>query len=298
MSLASLRIAITASRRASELAHLISSFGGIPRIAPTVGIDASNAKSKEAENFIKRIVEGRMDYVIFMTGPAVYSFMSVAKSLGLEKRLVEALQQAVIIARSFKPKDALARYGIKTDIIPEENTSMGIIKLLKNYHTSNKRVGVLWHGSYSPVLRDELKAVGAEVLECSIYTYSLELKEAGANILKEMGFDYKTPMEARVVELIVEINKGLIDAITFTSPPAALDFFKIAESHHLKESLQLSLNQHVIVVAVGPSTEKALEESGVKVDVMPKTYKMGAMVKALNDYIKQSEAFERRKTLN
>jgi uroporphyrinogen-III synthase len=102
-----------------------------------------------------------------------------------------------------------------------------------------------------------------------------------------MGFDYRTPEEAKVVEVIKGISKGFTDAITFTSPPAAHEIFKIAERYQLKESLQISLNKDVIVVAVGPSTGKALAEKGVNVDVMPKVYKMGTMVKALSDYVTQ-----------
>jgi uroporphyrinogen-III synthase len=58
--------------------------------------------------------------------------------------------------------------------------------------------------------------------------------------------------------------------------------------------LQLSLNQDIIVVAVGPSTKKALAENRVKVDVMPKVYKMGPMVKALSDYVIQTNANKRK----
>ncbi|HZI72304.1 MAG TPA: uroporphyrinogen-III synthase, partial [Nitrososphaeraceae archaeon] len=220
-----------------------------------------------------------------MTGPGVYSLMSAAKCLGLEKQLVESLNQVVVICRSFKSKYALSNHGVKTDSIPEENTGEGIVKLLKNYVLWNKSVAIIWHGSYSTVLREELYKSGALVLECSIYTYSFDLNENGANILKTMGFKYKTPQETKVIEAIEEISNGFIDAITFTSPPAAREIFKIAERYHLKESLQVSLNKDVIVVAVGPSTEKALAENGVKVDVMPNVYKMGTMVKALSDYV-------------
>lgn len=230
-----------------------------------------------------------------MTGPGVYSLMSAAKNLGLDEKLVNALQQVTIVARSLKSKYALANHGVKTDFIPEENTAEGIAKLLKNHDMSNKKVAVLWHGSYSPFLRNELNRVGAQAFELSVYTYSLMLKESGAKILRAMGFNYKTPNEAKVIELIEEVNKGLVDAITFTSPPSAHDLFKIAELHHLKDSLQLSLDKNTIVVAVGPSTRKALEEEGVQTDVMPNIYKMGSMVKSLSDYVSQVNVPKRTK---
>jgi uroporphyrinogen-III synthase len=287
LSLAGLRIVVTGSRRATELARLIMNFGGIPHIVPTIGIQINQGVSGEIEAFISKIMKEKMDYIIFMTGPGVYSLMFAAKCLGLERKLVESLNQVVVICRSFKSKYALSNHGVKTDAVPEENTGEGIAKLMKNYAVDNKNVAIVWHGSHSAVLSDELFKSGAHVLECSIYSYSPELKESGAKILRTMGFDYKTPEEAKVVEVIKEISKGFIDAITFTSPPAAHEIFKIAEKYQLKESLQISLNKYVIVVAVGPSTGKALAEKGVNVDVMPKVYKMGTMVKALSDYITQ-----------
>ena len=287
LSLAGLRIVVTGSRRATELARLIMNFGGIPHIVPTIGIEINQGVSGEIEAFISKIMKEKMDYIIFMTGPGVYSLMFAAKCLGLERKLVESLNQVVVICRSFKSKYALSNHGVKTDAVPEENTGEGIAKLMKNYAVDNKNVAIVWHGSHSAVLSEELFKSGAHVLECSIYSYSPELKESGAKILRTMGFDYKTPEEAKVVEVIKEISKGFIDAITFTSPPAAHEIFKIAEKYQLKESLQISLNKYVIVVAVGPSTGKALAEKGVNVDVMPKVYKMGTMVKALSDYITQ-----------
>jgi uroporphyrinogen-III synthase len=291
-----LTVAITGSRRASELAHLITSFGGRPYLAPTVGIEARQDISKEAEFFINKILKERIDYVVFMTGPGVYSLMSTAKNLEIEKKFVEALQDTIVIARSLKPKIALANHGVKTDIIPEENTAEGIVKLLKSFCIADKNIAVLWHGSYSPLLKNELHAVGAQVFESSTYRYSLELKESGARILEMMGFKYIPPDEAKVVKLVEDIGKGLIDAITFTSPPSVRDLFKIAEAYSLRESLQYHLNKEVIVVAVGPSTTKALDENDVHVDVMPDVYKMGAMIKSLSDYLGQADAIKKKES--
>jgi uroporphyrinogen-III synthase len=65
----------------------------------------------------------------------------------------------------------------------------------------------------------------------------------------------------------------------------------------LKEPLQYHLNKNVIVVAVGPSTMKAIEENYVHVDVMPDVYKMGAMIKSLSDYLGQANAPKKKRKL-
>jgi len=83
MSLNGLTVAVTGSRRASELAHLISNMGGIPYVAPTVGIVARSANEANAESFIK--TAGEVDYVVFMTGPGVFTVMEMAEKLNFKE---------------------------------------------------------------------------------------------------------------------------------------------------------------------------------------------------------------------
>ncbi len=203
----------------------------------------------------------------------------------MEEKLLTALRNVTIVARSSKPKKALAEHGVETDIVPDDNTAEGIAKVLKDHDLSGKRIAVLWHGSYSPRLKEELESGGALVFESSTYAYSLDLAESGAQILEKMGFDYVRPDLGKVLQLIEDLSRGRLDAITFTSPPSARNLFQIAEAHRVRESLQRSLNERIIVVAVGPATRNALAENGVHADVMPEMYKMGPMVKALEDYV-------------
>jgi len=290
VSLRGLTVAITGSRRASELARIVESFNGRPYIAPTVGIEANLTKPNEAIiEFINKIIKQDAKYVIFMTGPGVFSLMSIAKSFGMEERLIASLQKVTIVARSIKPQMTLKKYGIRVDLVPQDNTLKGISKLLKDRGIVGKTIAILWHGEEYPIkLREELyKAGAANIIEASTYRYSFELKSDGASILNSMGFRFLAPHEEKVVKLVEDIIGGNIDAITFTSPPSARDLFKIADVHRMSGSLKDSLNTSVIVAAVGPSTKEALKENGIDVDVMPQVFKMGSMVKSLSDYVSQ-----------
>jgi uroporphyrinogen-III synthase len=282
-----LTVAITASRRASELAHIVESFGGKPYIAPTIGIEADLKKPrKDVLQFLNKVIEGDIDYVIFMTAPGVFSLISIANILGLEEKLVQSLAHVTIVARSLKPKVALKKYGVEIDFVPVENTAEGVSKLLLDKGVIGKKIAILWHGDYPRKLKDNLYKAGAEsVIEASTYKYSLELKKEGASILKSMGFDYIAPDEKKVIHLIHDIVDGKIGSITFTSPPSARDLVKIAKVNNLSEVLKNSLNTNVVVVAVGPSTRSALEENGIDVHVMPQTFKMGPMIKALDEFV-------------
>ena len=112
-----------------------------------------------------------------------------------------------------------------------------------------------------------------------------------------MGFEYVAPDETKVVRLISEISIDHIGAITFTSPPAVTSFFNIASIHDLSESVKISLNNSVIVVAIGPSTQKALQQNDVSTDVMPQTYRMGPMIRSLCDFLDRKGSLKIRKMI-
>jgi uroporphyrinogen-III synthase len=287
-----LTIAITASRRASELAHIIKSFGGRPYLAPTIGIEADlKNPRKDVLKFLSKLTADEVDYIVFMTGPGIFSLFSIAQRLGLEEKLIHSLSKVTIFARSLKPATALKKYGIKVSMIPEENTARGVSRLLLTKGVIGKRIAILWHGDYPKQLKEELYKAGAEsVIEASTYRYSINLKEEGASILKSMGYDYVAPNKKKVIRLIHDIIAGKIDSITFTSPPSVHDLIKMAQANQIFHALKESLNADVIVVAVGPSTKNALEENGINVHVMPQVSKMGPMVKALDEYVSTSNS--------
>jgi len=297
MSLSGLVVGVTASRRALELAHIIRTFGGVPYIAPTIGIEVNYHAKLEAEIFIDRILTEKIDYAVFMTAPGVYSLMSVAANLGLDQKLTQKLCDMIVVARSPKPMQALAAHGVKTESIPKDNTSDGLAQLLNGRGVAGKKVMILWHGSHSSELKHRLEAEGAKVLESSTYRYSTRLDKSGEGVLRSMGFEYVAPDETKVVRLISEISSNHIGAITFTSPPSVTSFFNMASIHDLSESVKISLNKSVIVVAIGPSTQKALQQNDVTTDVMPQTYRMGSMIRSLCDFLDRNGSVKIRKMI-
>jgi uroporphyrinogen-III synthase len=286
MSLSGMTIAVTGSRRAYELSHIIRSFGGKPYVAPTIGIEITERSNEQGKEFILRILKDEFDYVVFMTGPGVYSVMNIAERLGIQEQIINTLNKTSIVCRSEKPTAALRRFRVRVHLIPpDENTAEGILKLLLERDLQNKKIAVLWHGSYSSELSDQLQRNGAKVFEAFTYTYSEKLDAAGSDILEKMGFKYEIPIEQNVIRLIEDVSNGIIDAVTFTSPPSAKELFKVASKNNLDHLLRNGLNNKTIVVAIGPSTRKILEENKVLVDVMPTLYKMGPMISALSEFI-------------
>jgi uroporphyrinogen-III synthase len=112
MLLDGLTVAITSSRRAGELARIVENLGGKPYIAPTIGTEAHLKNPKEdVLKFLDKVIAENVDYVVFMTGPGIFSLFSIAARLGIEDKLIHSLSNATIIARIIKPKMALEKYG-------------------------------------------------------------------------------------------------------------------------------------------------------------------------------------------
>ncbi len=293
MTLRGLTVAVTSCRRGRELAQLIENFGGACVVAPTVGIEATDETRQRAADFARELVRHPPDYAIFLTGPGVQSLFAIAGAIGLRSDLQATLQAATVVARSPKPKKVLTGYGVQTDLVPQDNTARGIADELASRSLSGKLIAILGHGSCEPVLKENLERAGAKVVESSAYTYSGALPASGAQILEGMGFDYVPPDPLDTRLLIERLDAGTIDAITFTSPPSARNLFERAEEIGMLEEVRRSLNERVIVVAIGPSTRDALEREGVSVDVMPSVYRMGPMVRALDEFVARSRASER-----
>ena len=285
MSLRGITVAITSSRRASELANLVRKFGGIPYIAPTIGIKNNMPLSSECNQFIETISDQRIHFFIFMTGVGVFNlFQNIQKSHRLNT-VNEKLQDTIIIARSNKPKMELRKFGIKTNFVPNFNTIEGTLNLLKSFDVKNKNIGILWHGDSSNSFKKKLESQGANVFDFSSYSYSTSLEQENATMLKEMGYDYIAPNEEKIERLIQDIMDGMVDSITFTSPPAVKEFFELAKRNNKFNSLKDKLNNNVLVVSVGPSTSYMLAQFHVLVDITPNAYRMGPMIKELADYV-------------
>lgn len=278
-------MAVTSSRRASELADIVRKFGGIPYIAPTIGIKNNSELNSECNHFIETISNESMDFFIFMTGVGVFNLFQNLQKLHKLNTVVEKLQDTIVIARSNKPKMELRKFGIKTNFVPNINTIDGILNLLKRFDVKNKNIGILWHGDSSSSFKKKLTSLGANVFDFSSYSYSARLEQTNASMLEEMGYDYVAPDEEKIKMLIEDIMKGTVDSITFTSPPAVKEFFEFAKRNNKINLLKDKLNSQVLVVSVGPSTSKMLARFYVLADIMPTTYRMGPMIKELADYI-------------
>src|SRR5947208_13336925 len=117
-----LRVLALESRRAAELAKLISTYGGEPIVAPAmreVPLD-SNA---EALSFAEDLLAGKFDIVIFLTGVGTRAVLSVAETKFRREDFIAALQRVKVVPRGPKPIAVLRELGVTPALtVPEPNT--------------------------------------------------------------------------------------------------------------------------------------------------------------------------------
>ena len=266
MSLKGKVIAITRPKKqARELAELVSRLGGKPYVAPTVEVKPLRDKHPITE-FVNKVLNGRVDYVIFMSVNGVTSLIDSLKNLEQKNGFLKELNRVMIVAIGPKTEGKLKEYGVETNLVPLQHSSEGIVESLRKMDLKGKTVAILRSSIANTYLRQELEKIGANVLEFPAYESA------------------PPSDDSKVLIFLNDLFEEKIDAITFTSSSTAQNLFKIADEHVPSKKFRDCLEK-TVVVAIGSTTQRSLEELGVKVDVVPNEYTIEAMIEALARYM-------------
>ncbi len=257
-SLTGRSVGITEERRALELARIVENLGGVPIVAPTISVEEAVDLAQIAE-LRQHLATGQVDWLVFQTGIGVRRLIA---AVGPDEapELVAQLARCQIAARGPKPRQALAEIGLRVHLAPSEATTAGLIASLAEVPLIGRSVAVQRIGDDNDILIDALRKQGADVFEFSLYRYG------------------PPPDLAKVHALISRTLDGQLDALTFTSSPAVRGFFQSAESTDQARALASALNRQVVVAAVGPATAATLDAYGIRAQVMPPRFTMGAMM--------------------
>lgn len=266
MSLKGKVIAITRPKKqARELAELVSRLGGKPYVAPTVEVKPLRDKHPITE-FVNKVLNGRVDYVIFMSVNGVTSLIEFLKNLEQKNGFLKELNRVMIVAIGPKTEGKLKEYGVETNLVPLQHSSEGIVESLRKMDLQGKTVAILRSSIANTYLRQELEKIGANVLEFPAYESA------------------PPSDDSKVLIFLNDLFEEKIDAITFTSSSTVQNLFKIADEHAPSKKFRDCLEK-TVVVAIGSTTQRSLEELGVEVDVVPNEYTIEAMIEALARYM-------------
>jgi len=264
---AGLRVLALESRRAAELSKLISTYGGLPIVAPAMK-EVPLESNSEALAFAARLFAGEFDIVIFLTGVGSRTLLGVVETTYRRDEYVTALQRIKIVARGPKPVAALREIGITPALtVPEPNTWRELLGALDNAAQSEvgirlngARVAVQEYGVSNPELLNGLEKRGARVTRVPVYQWALP--------------DDLVPLRAAIQSLA----EGKIDVVFFTTSVQAVHLFQVAAEMNLEKDIRAGL-ERAMVASIGPTTSEELSRQRIRVDLEPSHPKMGFLVK-------------------
>jgi uroporphyrinogen-III synthase len=257
--LAGYTVGVTAARRADELGALLERRGATVLHGPAIRIipladDTDLLRQTEA------LIDQPADVVVATTGIGFRGWIEAAEGWGLGEGLLTSLNKATVLTRGPKAKGAVRAAGLVERWSPESEASAELLEYLLATGVSGKRIAVQLHGEPLMDLVDGLRAAGAEVVEVPVYRWT--------------GPADPAPL-TRLLDALVA---GQVDAMTFTSAPAAASVLRHAAGR-LDEVLD-ALRYRVLVVCVGPITAQPLAQVGVPV-IQPARARIGALVREL-----------------
>jgi uroporphyrinogen-III synthase len=245
LPLAGYTVAVTAARRKEELGALLERRGARVVYAPAIRI-VPLADDTELVAATRAVLERPVDLVVATTGVGFRGWLEAADAWDLP--LVAHLQGARVLARGPKARGAIRSSGLVDAWSPESEASAEVLAYLLSGAEGplkGRRIAVQLHGDPLPELVSGLRAAGAEVLTVPVYRWVLP---------EDVG-----PVR-RLVEMAVA---GGIDAVTFTSAPAAASLLSIADELGLRSALVAAFNSRVLAVVVGSVTAAPLDAAGI-----------------------------------
>ncbi|MGW1808819.1 uroporphyrinogen-III synthase [Streptomyces sp. NPDC002078] len=259
--LAGFTVGVTAARRADELGALLQRRGAAVLHAPALRI-VPLADDGELLAATKEIIDQVPDVVVATTAIGFRGWIEAADGWGLGEELLGGLRGAELLARGPKVKGAIRAAGLTEEWSPSSESLAEVLDRLLEEGVDGRRIAVQLHGEPLPGFVESLRAGGAEVVPVPVYRW--------------MPPEDITPLD-RLLDATVSRS---LDALTFTSAPAAASLLSRAEDRGLLTDLLSALAHDVLPACVGPVTALPLQAHGVDT-IQPERFRLGPLVQLL-----------------
>jgi uroporphyrinogen-III synthase len=263
--LAGFTIGITAARRAEEQAALVRRRGGEVLLAPamrTVPLpDDTELRAATAD-----LLEHAPDTVVATTAVGFRGWLEAAAAWGDADALLERMRAAELLARGPKVKGAIRAAGLRETWSPGSESMAEVLERLLGEGVEGRRIVLQLHGEPLTDFAAALRAGGAEVVAVPVYRW-LPPEDLG-------------PLD----DLIDRVAARDLDAVTFTSAPAAASLLSRAEERRMAGEVTHALGHDVLAACVGSVTEGPLRDRGVPT-VRPERFRLGPLVQLLCDVL-------------
>ncbi|MCZ2807439.1 uroporphyrinogen-III synthase [Modestobacter sp. VKM Ac-2983] len=260
LPLAGYTVAVTAARRSEELGALLDRRGARVLYAPAIRI-VPLSDDADLVAATREVLAAPVDLVVATTGVGFRGWLEAAEAWDLPLR--EHLATARVLARGPKARGAIRGAGLVDAWSPESESSAEVLSHLLSGAEGplpGRRIAVQLHGDPLPELVSGLVRAGAEVVKVPVYRWVLPEDTA--------------PLR----RLVTVIAARAVDAVTFTSAPAAASLLQVAEEEGVYPGVLAALTDAVLPVAVGPVTAGPLEAAGIRT-VQPERARLGALAR-------------------
>ncbi|WP_392670921.1 uroporphyrinogen-III synthase [Streptomyces sp. LN785] len=259
--LAGFTVGVTAARRADELGTLLQRRGATVVHAPALRI-VPLADDSELLAATEELIDHVPDVVVATTAIGFRGWIEAADGWGLGDRLVDRLRTVELLARGPKVKGAVRAAGLVEDWSPGSESMAEVLDRLLEEGVEGRRIALQLHGEPLPGFVESLRAGGAEVVGVPVYRWM-------------------EPEDLAPLDRLLDITaaRGL-DALTFTSAPAAASFLNRADKRGLLPDVLGALQGDVVSACVGPVTALPLQARGIDT-IQPERFRLGPLVQLL-----------------
>ncbi|KPI06971.1 Uroporphyrinogen III synthase HEM4 [Actinobacteria bacterium OV450] len=259
--LAGFTVGVTAARRADELIALLRRRGATVLHAPALRI-VPLADDAELLAATKELIHCAPDTVVATTAIGFRGWIEAADGWGIGEELLARLRAAELLARGPKVKGAVRAAGLVETWSPDSESLAEVLDRMLADGVAGRRIALQLHGEPLPGFVEALRAGGAEVVVVPVYRW--------------MAPEDLAPLD----RLLDAVAVGAVDAVSFTSAPAAASLLSRAEQRGMREAVLDGLRGDVLSACVGPVTALPLQAAGVDT-VQPERFRLGPLVQLL-----------------
>lgn len=236
------RVVVTRARaQASGLAARLRDLGARPVEVPAIGIEGPSDGGQGLRRAVQALADGAYEWVVFTSANAVEALMELVPDS-------RALSDTCVAAVGPATAEALRRYRIVADLVPDRQDAEGLLEAFPDPPAEGS--GVLLPRA----------AEGREVLP-------LGLASAGWDV--DLVEAYRTVRRPPGPETLSVVSGA--DAICFTSSSTVTGFLEACGAGAVPP----------VVVCIGPATATTAREAGIRVDAVASPHTVDGLIEAL-----------------
>ncbi len=260
------RVCSFESRKADEMRSLIERCGGEATIAPSMQ-EVAIGENPDAFEFAELLFQGKIDWVIFMTGVGARTLLDAVASHYPRDEFLEALSDCFIAVRGPKPFAVMREWNIDVSLRASEPNTWK--ELVSEFDAKTEADGFSL----------DQKTVAVQEYGISNNDFHAQLRQRGASVIAVPVYRWELPDDVGpLAQSIRQTIDGQFDILMFTSANQLTNTLEIADREGLREEWIAAAKQ-CIVASIGPTASESLKNAGLQVDIQPKHPKMGHLVR-------------------